>query len=306
MQAKAEFEGIQHHLSLRVAECDGDLYYDLTYKRHQSIRVSQDGWWEITDTTPIPLFKRHNQTPQDYPLFDNNHQQPGAEEIDPLEFFISNYTNIKDNETKLVVKVAIVSWFVPNIPHPIFIVHGGKGSAKSTFLTLIKHIVDPAKPSLFTMHDDKAEFIQQLSHNYLAAYDNLKYNPKWLSDEACKAITGIGQSRRALYTDDEDKIYEFKHCLMFNGINVALSEPDVLDRSIIIELSDISEADRKTEHEVLGKFFKSRPKILTRIFDVLAKAITIKKDIRIKRFPRMANFCHLGSGNIPGNGMPTQ
>ena len=104
------------------------------------------------------------------------------------------------------------------------------------FQTLVKNVVDPAKPSSLTIHDDKSEFIQQVAHNYLAAYDNLKYNPKWLSDEACKTITGIGQTKRVLYTVDEDKIFEYKHCLMFNGINVAFSEPDVIDRSILMEL----------------------------------------------------------------------
>jgi hypothetical protein len=172
----------------------------------------------------------------------------------------------------------------------MLIVHGGKGSAKSMFQTLLKEIVDPAKPSLLTIHDDKSEFIQQVAHNYLAAYDNLKYNPKWLSDEACKTITGIGQTKRALYTIDEDKIFEYKHCLMFNGINVAFSESDVIDRSILIELPGIKEENRRTENEILEEFHNLRPKILKQIFDILAKAITMKNDIKIKSKPRMADF----------------
>jgi hypothetical protein len=58
--------------------------------------------------------------------------------------------------------------------------------------------VDPAKPSLLTLYDNLSEFIQQLSHNYLATYDNMKYAPKWLSDEVCKDVTGIGQTKRIL------------------------------------------------------------------------------------------------------------
>lgn len=96
-----------------------------------------------------------------------------------------------------------------------------------------------------TLHDNLPEFIQQLSHNYLATYDNMKYIPKWLSDEVCKAVTGIGQTKRMTYTNDEDKIFEYKHCLNFNGINIVFSEPDVIDRSIIIELDEIEDEDRK-------------------------------------------------------------
>ena len=104
----------------------------------------------------------------------------------------------------------------------------------------------------------------------------MKYVPKWLSDEVCKAVTGIGQTKRMLYTNDEDKIFEYKHCLIFNGINIVFSEPDVIDRSIIIELEEIEDENRKTEKEILKEFDALRPKLLTFIFDILSKAIIIK------------------------------
>jgi hypothetical protein len=82
--------------------------------------------------------------------------------------------------------------------------------------------------------------------------------------------------------------------LNFNGINSAFSEPDVLDRSIIIELADIEDKDRKTEQEILEEFYTLRPTLLTFIFDVLAKAIVIKPNIKIKNLPRMADFAIWG------------
>jgi hypothetical protein len=269
----------------RVAEHDGDIYYDLTNERHQAIKISQNGSWEVIDKTPIPLFKRFNQTPQALPFAG----PLSDDEQDPLDTFFSNLTNIKDGETRLIVKVTLASWFIPDIPHILLIVHGGKGSAKSMFLTLVKSIVDPAKPSLLTIHDDKSEFIQQLAHNYLAAYDNLRHNPKWLSDECCKAITGIGQTKRVVYTIDDDKIFEYKHCLMFNGINIAFSEPDIIDRSIPIELYEIKPEHRRTEKEILEEFNKLKSKILKQILDILAKAITVKKDVNVRILPRMAD-----------------
>ena len=102
-------------------------------------------------------------------------------------------------------------------------VHGEKGGAKSMLETLIKELVDPAKPKLLSTHKDRMEFIQQLAHNYLAYYDNLKYIPGWLSDEVCRAVTGSGSSKRKLYSDDDDIVYEYRRCLGFNGINVMLN-----------------------------------------------------------------------------------
>jgi len=252
LQGQAEFGDLQYSLSLRVAEHDGDFYYDLTNKKHQCIKISKkDASWQLLDKTPVPLFKRYNQIPQDLPsttlLADNKEHE------DPLEAFFSKLTNIKDQETKLLAKVALISYFVPNIPHIILIIHGGKGSAKSTFQRLLKDIVDPAKPALLTLHSKPEEFVLQLSQNYLIAFDNIKYLPRWLPDEACRAATGIGQTTRKLFTNDEVKVFEYKHCLMFNGINLVFSEPDVIDRSIVIELTEIDEEEGKQKK----KYYKN-------------------------------------------------
>jgi hypothetical protein len=110
-----------------------------------------------------------------------------------------------------------------------------------------------------------------------------------LSDEACKAITGIGQTKRKLYSDDEDIVFEYKHCLGFNGINAAFSDPDVLNRSVLVELLPIDEENRKTEREILDVFNKFRPSILKYIFDILARAISVKESIKIDGLPRMAD-----------------
>jgi hypothetical protein len=172
--------------------------------------------------------------------------------------------------------------------------HGEKGSAKSTLQQLIKLLVDPAKPILLTIHKDRNEFIQQLNHNYVAFYDNVKHVPYWLSDEACKAVTGIGQTKRKLYTDDDDIVYEYKRCLGFNGINISLTESDFLDRSILIELTRIAKEDRRVESEIIAEFLKLRPKLLAYIFYILVKALQIKPTITLQDLPRMADFALWG------------
>ncbi|MDR4492631.1 MAG: hypothetical protein R2685_17345 [Candidatus Nitrosocosmicus sp.] len=309
LQAQAEFGKARYHLSLRVAEYDGDFYYDLTDYKQRCIKISKKvEKWEILDNTPVPLFRRYNQISQEVFSEDEyakNKQEDDFVKIksctkgkDPLDEFLSQMTNIKqdDDGTKLLLKVALISYFIPNIPHPIMILHGSAGSAKSTLQYLLKNIVDPAKPSLLTLHNNSSEFIQQLAHNYLATYDNLKYTPYWLADEVCKAVTGVGQTKRLLYTDDEDKVYEYKHCLIFNGINVAFIEPDVLDRSIVIHLDEIDDKKRKTEKEILKEFYIIKPFILRFIFDTLSKAIIIKDKIleNTKQLPRMADFAIWG------------
>jgi hypothetical protein len=284
LQAKGEYEGPTILLSLRVARHEGDIYYDLSNNKWQCIKITQHGW-DLVNTTSSPIFVRYNQTPQVDP--DRNYEE------DVFEKFLK-LTNLKQDQDRVLLKVYIISLFIPDIPHVMLILHGEKGSAKSTLQTMIKLLVDPARPTLYTIHNDRSEFIQQLAHNHIAYYDNVKNTPGWLSDEACKAVTGIGQSKRKLYTDDDEIVYEYKRCLGFNGINISLSEPDALDRSLMIELDRISKENRKVESDIIANFMKQRPQLLGYIFDTLVKTLELKSTIRSNDMPRMADFALWG------------
>ena len=278
LQAKAEYDGPIIPLSLRVAWQNGDINYDLSNDKWQCIKISSQDW-ELCNTT-YPLFVRFNQTSQAEPY---RHYDP-----DVFDKFL-DLTNLKQDQDRILLKVYIVSLFIPDIPHAMLILHGEKGSAKSTLHTLIKLLVDPGKPTLLTVHNDRTEFVQQLAHNHIAYYDNVKQTPGWLSDEACKAVTGIGQTKRKLYSDDDDIVYEYKRCLGFNGINISLTEPDALDRSMMIELDRIAKENRKVESDIMTEFLKLRPKLLGYIFDILVKTLQIKPTVKLNDLPRMAD-----------------
>jgi DNA polymerase family B len=201
---------------------------------------------------------------------------------------------ISDRQHRLLLKVLTICYFVPDIPHPIRIPYGEQGSCKSTFSEFQKRLIDPSKTNLLTIPKDKSEFVQQLHHNYLVASDNTRYLPPWFSDEVCKAVTGVGNTKRKLYSDDEDIIVNYRRCMIINGINNNLTEPDALDRSILIEFERIPKELRKEESKIEIQFEEIRPKLLGYIFNVLVKAIRIKADLELTHLPRMADFAVWG------------
>jgi hypothetical protein len=281
IQAKAEYEGPIIPLALRVTwDSRGNILYDLTNEIWQYVRISRDGWNIVNNETPNPIFCRYKQIAQITP---QRNYEP-----DIFDRFLQ-LTNLKNYNDRILLKVYIITLFVPEIPHVINVLHGGQGSAKSTLQNFIKLLVDPAKPKLLTVYGDVKEFIQQLAHNYVAYYDNLKKAPGWLSDEACKAVTGVGSTKRKLYSDDDDIVYEYMRCLGFSGINAALTEPDALDRSIMTELMRIKPEDRKDEKVIMSQFLELRPRLLGYIFDILVKALQIKDSIILHDLPRMAD-----------------
>ena len=292
LQAKAEFEGEKYSLSVRVAAYNNpakntnnefEIYYDLADSKRRCIRLSNKKW-ELVNSPPIPLFVRYNQTEQDTPV--------SSYSYDILDKLI-DLTNVKKASDTKLLKVYLITLFISDIPHAILLLHGDKGAAKSTLEKLIKLLVDPTKPILLTIPKDRAEFIQQAYHNHVIYYDNLKYIPKWFSDEVCKIVTGVGSTKRKLYSDDEDIVYELKRCLGVNGINISLTEPDALDRSILIELERIDDGNLE-EKEIINKLLEIRPQLLGYIFDVIVRAMQIKPSLKIGNLPRMADFALWG------------
>ena len=206
--------------------------------------------------------------------------------------------HVMDPQLRLLSKVLIISYFIPSISHPIDLAHGEKGSVKTTFCRCIKRLVDPSIPELLTIPTDKREFAQHLYHNHLVLYDNVKSVHEWFSDEVCKAITGGGISKRQLFTDDEDIVYDYKGCVIVNGINSLLTEPDALDRSIMLEYKRLSDYKRRSESEVLAEFEKMKPQLLGCILDILVKALQIRPGLNSQRLPRIADFAILRSISI--------
>ncbi len=301
LKARAEFDsGDRKDLNLRVTsipQYPNTIYYDLTNSHWEYIKITSQGWSaaQASKITPI-MFKRYpNQQPQMYPANDSD----SAYSDDIYDKFLT-LLNLKgeDEDNKLLLKCYIISLFYPEIPKPVLMLHGEQGSAKSTLQELIKMLVDPSSIRTLTFPRDINELVQKLSHNYVAYFDNVSLIPDWISDELCRAVTGAGFSKRELYTDDEDIIYNFKRCIGFNGINLGATKADLLDRGLIIELERIAKEKQRKIEDVWVEFEAIKPQLLAYIFDTLVKVLQVKAiggiASEIKGLPRMADFAEIG------------
>ena len=288
--AKAIFDGRTIPLHLRVAwgnpENKESIYYDMTDEKRRCIKITKGNGWKVVDNQLEVLYKRYgHESPQVEPLHDYD--------VKVFHKFI-NSLNIKNEKHKLLVKIWIVSLLIPDIPIPMLLPFGAEGSAKSTLQKKIKLLIDPSKLKLLSIYNDKTQFIQQLSHNFLCFYDNVRYEPRWLSDEVCRAITGAAFTKRKNYSDDEDIPYEYKKILSFSGINVIFKQADVLDRSIKIELERVDPKKKIPEERIEFDLKLEIPHLLGYLFDVLVKALEVKDSVNLSELPRMADFAEWG------------
>lgn len=279
LEGNAIFNCSRYDLYIRIAEYEGAIWYDLADGK--AVRITKDGW-EIVDKPPILFQRVSHQVQQIHPL-------PG-EKTDSLRTFI----NIRSEEEYLLFLVCLISYFIPNFPHPIMLLYGSQGAGKTTPLRLLKLLIDPSHLRTLSAPDNLREFIQIASHHYFFFLDNLSYLPNWLSDALARAVTGDGFSKRELYTDDDDIIYSFQRNIGLNGINQVVQKADLLDRSILIGLERITKDKRRTEKEFWAEVEKRKQYILGGIFDVVAGALREHPKIHLNEHPRMADFAEWG------------
>lgn len=285
LEAKATFEGQTIPLHLRIAwsnnETKDSIYYDLTDLKRRCIKITKDNGWAIVDNQLDVLFRRYKHlSPQIEPikktLSDN---RDGIDDIDDkiLDKFI-DLLNVKEDNNRLLLKCYIISLFIPEIAKPVLMLHGEQGSAKSTIQELIKILVDPSNIKTLTFPSDINEFVQQLSHNYIACYDNISEIKEWMSDLLCRTVTGNSFSKRQLYTNDDDFFYNFKRVVGLNGINLGATKADLLDRGLIILLERITKENRRKVEDIWKEFEEIKPRLLGYIFDILVKVLQYKSN----------------------------
>lgn len=267
-------------LRLRVASGeDGVLWYDLGDGTWQAIKVTPEGWG-VNATHPI-LFKRHA----------TNYGQVLPERRENSLARLFDFVNIQDEAEKLLFQIYLITCFVPDISHPAAVFYGHQGGAKTTVARVIKRLVDPGA-ELTTFPETTKELAQFLAHNYVCVFDNLARISRSQSDMLCQAVTGGGLMKRRLYTDQDDVILSFKGCVVMNGISLVADKPDLLDRSLLFELTRIT--DVRDEKEFWQDFESERPFILGGIFDIIATASQLYPTIQINKAPRLADFFRWG------------
>jgi hypothetical protein len=281
LEGKAVHEGPKHELHLRVANYDGAIWYDLG--TGSVVKISKGGW-EIVSDPPILFYRLSHQTPQVTPV--------AGGDIHEIFRFLPEPP---DGNEKLLLVVWLVTALLPGFSHPILLVHGEKGSRKTTLFKLLRALIDPSVLETMTAQSDVAGFVQQASHNYFLPLDNLSPVHHNFSDILCRVVTGEGFSKRELYSDDDDIIYSFQRLVGVNGINMVLDKPDVLDRSLIINL--IPPEKYETEEKLFGQFNDSKPRLLGALFDLMVMIMRVYDDMGeisgLERY-RMASFVKWG------------
>lgn len=276
LEGKAFYEGKTIILFNRIARVDNIIYYDLG-DDNQAVKVTGQGW-EIIADSPVKFRRFSHQLPQVQPV-----QGGKLEEV-------IKYLNLKTETDKLLFLTYIATVFVPDIPRVVLINIGDQGAAKSTALRIARSLVDPSVSELLSPPSDITELAQASNHHYCLYLDNLSYLRDEVSDALCRLATGIGFTKRKLFTNDEDILFNQKAAVGITGINLVAQRADLLDRCLILSFERIPEDKRIDEEEFWRNFNAEKPLILGAIFTVLSGVLGIISNFKLSKKPRMADY----------------
>jgi len=154
----------------------------------------------------------------------------------------------------------------------------------------LKFLIDPTVPLLRTMPTSERDLAVAAANDWVLAFDNISYVKENMSNALCRLSTGAGFGTRALYTDDEEIVFEYIRPVILNGLDAIATRQDLLSRAIVIRLPEIPKECRLQKEVFWSRLEDTRPEILGALLDAASAAMANRNDVNLEGLPRMADF----------------
>ena len=280
--AHAEASGEKFDISIRVKSTKSGIEIDLGDVKDQVIKLS-NGQVSILESGSEAVF---HQPSASLP-FTIPSQQGNINKIHP-------YINMAEIDGWI-----FIAWLMyvlstardSNSPYPILVLIAGQGSAKTTTCKLIiRSLVDPSAMGVQGFPKNRQDMVLASNNCHVLIYDNLRRLSEAWSDTLCIASTGGNDPTRKLYTDSGMVNHTLKVPLVLNGIHDFVTEPDLAQRCIRLELKNIAESDRQDEQTFTDKFNRDLPSIFRGLLDLTASVLNCLDDVEVTHPQRMQRF----------------
>ncbi|HEY8127646.1 MAG TPA: hypothetical protein VIF39_02885 [Hyphomicrobium sp.] len=277
IEAKAHFDAQERPVHVRVGGLDGRLYLDLCDTAWRAVEIDATGW-RVIEKPPVRFRRTAGMKPIPIPM-------PGGS-VKMLRSFLNVQT---DADFVLVVAWALAC-LRDHGPYPVIVLSGEQGSAKSTFLAILRALLDPNTAPLRALPRGDRDLFITASNGHVLAFDNVSTLPDWISDTFCRLSTGGGFAVRQLFTDQDEVLFDATRPVILNGIEDIVSRSDLADRAVLLKLEPIPEGRRRPAQELWEAFEAERPRILGVLLDAAARGLSELPRTRLDKLPRMADF----------------
>jgi hypothetical protein len=279
VEASAYYDGAPtFEVFNRIAAQDDKVYLDLADDEWTAIEIDADRWRAIKDP-PVRFCRTAGMAPLPIP------QHGGS--LSPLRDLV----NVNEEDFVLVV-----AWLLAALrgkpPYPALAVSGVQGSAKSGLMQSLRDLIDPSALTPGALPHTERDLVIGANARFVQAFDNLSGVKPEIADALCRLTSGGGFAIRALYTDDDERIFSNTRPVLLAGVEDVAGRHDLADRTIALVLAEIPEHERKLVAELQPAFARARPLVLGRLLDIVAHGLRALPTTKLRRLPRMADLTH--------------
>jgi len=292
LSSKARRDGDEYPVYTRVAEEDGRIYLDLANAARQVMEIDAYGW-RVLDISPVKFKRSESMRPL---------PEPRKGKLDTARDFLN--LGPDDDAVWTLFAACLLQMFRGDSHYPPLVIYGEHGSAKTTAARMYRRLIDPNKSDLRSPPKNETDLYIQAMNGWVLGYDNLSGLPPWLSDALCRISTGGGMSKRQLYTDSEEVIFDGTRPVVLNGIEEIATRSDLMDRAVILTLPAIPPEKRRLESDLWRAFDTAHPYILGGLLDAVSLGLRNLAQVHLDKSPRMADFARWAVACEPAFGVP--
>ncbi len=273
----ARHDGPEHPVFTRVAQRDHAIYVDLANPKGQAVKITADHW-SIVRNPKVRFVRPKGMLPLPRPVLGGSVNE------------LFDCINLPRRDHQVLLTGCLVNAFRPSNGQPLIEFQGLQGSGKSIAMRATRAVVDPNTAPIRGQPREERDLMIAAHNGWVLAFDNLSRLPRWLSDAFCRLATGGGFATRQLYADLEEVIIDAKRSVMVTGIEPLSIRGDLLDRTVTLELPEISSEGRRTEEALWQEFDTATPRILGALCDAVSCALRNIKSVNLPSRSRMADF----------------
>ena len=277
IEAKAHFDAPERIVHIRVGGLAGRLSLDLGEETWRAVEIDATGW-RVIDNPPVRFRRAAGMKPLSMPV------KGGSIEM------LRSFLNVQSDADFVLVVAWALAVLRNRGPYPVIVLSGEQGSAKSTFSSILRSLLDPNTAPLRALPREDRDLFIAANNGHVLAFDNVSGLPAWISDTLCRLATGGGFAVRQLYSDQDEVLFDAARPVILNGIEEIVTRPDLADRAVFLTLEPIPEESRRPEAELWAAFDAERPRLLGVLLDAVVEGIKRLPDTHLEKLPRMADF----------------
>lgn len=261
LQAEAVQPGSpEREVHLRAAFVDGRVYIDLAENSWSSIEIGADGR-RIIQSPPVRFIRTPGMLSLPIP-------QTGGS-IETLRALV----NVHDDGDFVLLVAWLLNALCNKGRHPLLVLSGGEGAAKSTLGEILSALIDPSCAPVGGLPRTERELATQARQRYFLNFGNVSALSIQMSDALCRLVTSANARP-----------------IILDGINDVVTRPDLADRSLFVTCDAITEERRRSEGLLWADFENAHAQIFGLLLDALSHGLRVLPETRLERLPRMADF----------------